>query len=332
MTQWAFMDISRRRWRWVGVGVAIGAIVVLAVQASVLGAPHAPAPSGGGRVALTFDDLPAHGPIPPGSNRVDIATRIIKILRDYQAPAVYGFINASDLKEHPDDEQVLRLWREAGFPLGNHAFTHMDLHANTVEAFEQDVLANEPTLRSVVSDGRGNGDWRWFRFPYLREGDTVDKHRQVKAFLKQHGYRVAEVTLSFDDYAYNDPYARCVAKQDAQAIELLQRSYLTRAADSLTRGQAASRALFGRDINHVMLLHIGGFETVMLPRLLDLLKERGFTLITLEEAERDPAYAMDPDQRDGWHGTLLDNLQFARGMRVARPTDSTFQTLPTLCK
>ena len=33
------------------------------------------------------------------------------------------------------------------------------------------------------------------------------------------------------------------------------------ADDSLTRGQAAARTIFGRDIKHIMLLHIGGFET-----------------------------------------------------------------------
>jgi peptidoglycan-N-acetylglucosamine deacetylase len=33
------------------------------------------------RVALTFDDLPAHGPVPPGLTRVDIADRIVEALR-----------------------------------------------------------------------------------------------------------------------------------------------------------------------------------------------------------------------------------------------------------
>jgi hypothetical protein len=160
----------------------------------------------------------------------------------------------------------------------------------------------------------------------------VEKHRAVRALLGRQRYRVAEVTLSFDDYAYNDPYARCLATGDRASIERLEQSFLARAADSLTRGQAASRALFGHDIAHVMLLHIGGFETVMLPRLLDLLRDRGFTLTTLEEAERDPAYALDPDVPDGWHGTLLDNLRLARRMPVSEPTDHVFQTLATMCK
>jgi peptidoglycan/xylan/chitin deacetylase (PgdA/CDA1 family) len=321
MTQCGAMQTSGRVLAWL-CAAAMGA------QAAVIVFAQQQTPSGTARVALTFDDLPAHGPIPPGSSRAEIATKIISTLRARQAPPVYGFINAADLKEHPEDEQVLRLWRDAGFPLGNHAFTHMDLHANTVDAFEQDILANEPTLRRLMDDG----DWHWFRFPYLRAGDTVLKHRQVQKFLKAQGYRVAEVTLSFDDYAYNDPYARCVAKQDAASIDWLSQSYLARAATSLTRGQAASRALFGHDIPHVMLLHIGGFETIMLPRLLDLLQQRGFTLTTLPEAERGRAYAMDPVVPDGWHGTLLDNLRLARHMTLPRESDNIFQKLAAVCK
>jgi peptidoglycan/xylan/chitin deacetylase (PgdA/CDA1 family) len=288
-----------------------------------------PRAADGPRVALTFDDLPAHGPIPAGSSRVAIAASIIETLRTYHAPSVYGFVNAKDLEQHPDDAEVLKRWRDAGFPLGNHAYSHMDLQANSAEAFEQDVLANEATLAKFMT----GEDWHWLRFPYLREGDTPEKYRAVRAFLAEHHYRVAQVTLSFDDYAYNEPYARCLDKQDAKGIEWLKSSYLARASESLERGQEAAKGLFGHDIPHVMLLHIGGFETVMLPQLLDLLQQRGFTLITLPEASQDPAYATDPALQGNWNGTFFGQLQRAKQMP---PTPSafpdTFEKLGALCR
>jgi (4-O-methyl)-D-glucuronate---lignin esterase len=94
-------------------------------------------------VALTFDDLPAHGPLPKGMTRIDIAKTIIHALQSAQAPPTYGFVNAKALADDPSTAEVLRLWREAGFPLANHTFSHMDLNANTVENFEQDLLADE---------------------------------------------------------------------------------------------------------------------------------------------------------------------------------------------
>jgi peptidoglycan/xylan/chitin deacetylase (PgdA/CDA1 family) len=315
------------------VAIALFGLAAASVITGSGGQPPTPhGTQGPARVALTFDDLPSHGPLPQGLSRVDVAASIIDTLRKYKAPPTYGFINAKKVEDRPEDAEVLRLWRAAGFPLGNHAFSHMDLHANTQEAFERDVLANEPALRSLM----GDRDWRWFRYPYLREGDTPEKYRGVKAFLTKQGYRVAQVTLDFSDYAYNDPYARCLARNDADGIAWLKQSYVDRAGESLTRGQDAARTIFGRDISHVMLLHIGGFETVMLPHLLDLLQQRGFVLTTLEEAQADAAYATIPERDANWNGTLLQQLR----PRPAAPpsadstssTQSVFATLGSLCR
>src|SRR5260370_19356007 len=123
------------------------------------------------------------------------------------------------------------------------------------------------------------------RFPLLREGDAPEKHPAVDAFLKEREYKVAEVTLNFGDYAYNEPYARCLAKNDVQAINWLAQSHLSGASESLSVGQKVSNHICGRYLKHVMLLHIHMCETVLLLRLLELLKQRGFKLITLQEAE-----------------------------------------------
>lgn len=301
------------------------AMAWVAVQVVVPAAGQAPAGSASARVALTFDDLPAHGPLPPGVDRVDVAKRILDALRSHRAPPTYGFVNAKRLEEQPDDGQVLELWRAAGFPLGNHGFSHMDLHTSSLEAFGRDVLANEATLRRYM----GDGDWRWFRFPFLHEGETAAKHEAVFAFLKRHGYRIAPVTLSFDDYAYNEPYARCLAKSDSQALDWLRQSYLERAGESLTRGRDASQALLGRDISHVMLLHVGAFQIEMLPRLLDLLRERGFTLTTLEDAAGDTGYAPDLEFQSRWRGA---ERAAAPTPAPARPYGDLFEKLRGLCR
>jgi peptidoglycan/xylan/chitin deacetylase (PgdA/CDA1 family) len=291
-------------------------------------------------VALTFDDLPVHGPLPPGLTRDDIAKSIIRTLQDAHAPPIYGFVNAKRIDEDPGSARVLQLWRDAGFPLGNHTFSHMDLHTNSVGAFEHDILINEPTLRAYMGDKEAGADinadlrndWHWLRYPFLREGDTPEKYHSVRTFLNEHGYKVAEVTLSFADYAYNDPYARCLAKSNSQAIEWLQQSYLSAAKEDLERGQEMSQQLFGRDIKHVMLLHIGGFETVMLPRLLDVLQQRGVKLITLPEAESDPAYAIEPDLPSNWSGTFLQQMMVAKHIPEPPRAEDPSAKLDALCR
>jgi peptidoglycan/xylan/chitin deacetylase (PgdA/CDA1 family) len=222
----------------------------------------------------------------------------------------------------------LRLWRSAGHPLANHTWSHIDLSSHTPEEFMADVARNEPVLREHM----GEAGWSFLRYPYLREGDTLPKRRAVRQALRERGYRIAQVTANFDDYAYNDPYARCLAKGDAASVEWLKRSYDERAARSLDHAEAEARRLLGRDIPHVMLLHVGAFQAVMLGRLLEILEARGFALVTLEEAQSDPAYAIDPDRPAAVGTTLLQQIADAKGVALQSPPDDTFARLGALCR
>ena len=96
------------------------------------------------QVAITFDDLPAHGDLPPGVTRADVARKILAVMKAHRVKEAYGFINANKLEKVPEDKEVLNLWVQAGYPLGNHGYTHMDLAAHSAEEFEADIAANEP--------------------------------------------------------------------------------------------------------------------------------------------------------------------------------------------
>lgn len=278
-------------------------------------------------VAITVDDLPSHGALPGGMSRVDVATGILKTLKDHQAPKVYGFVNAKKLEQHPEDMEVLRLWRAAGYPLGNHTYAHLSLNESSAEEFEQNVAANEAVLRTLMD----HQDWHWFRYPFLWEGDTLAKRHAVREYLRDNKYRIAQVTIDFEDYLWNGPYARCLEKKDERAIDWLKSSYMSTAAEYITLSREMARLVYGRDIRHVLLIHIGGFETVMLPRLLDSLKERGFRFVTLPEAEKDPAYESDPDMALKEGGTLLDQMMEAKQIKF--PANSKpYEQLEAVCK
>ena len=99
-------------------------------------------------VALTFDDLPAHGPLPPGMTRLDVAKSIIATLKAANAPQVYGFINAVKLEQVPEDRAVLEEWRAAGYLLGNHTWSHMSLTDNTRQRLRKTLpLMSRPCAR-----------------------------------------------------------------------------------------------------------------------------------------------------------------------------------------
>src|SRR3974390_3105327 len=243
------------------------------------------------KIAITFDDLPLNGELPPGVTRVDITRNTLAVLQARHVPPAYGFVNARKLEGNADAAAALKLG--AGWePVGNHTYGHLDLNENPAEAFEKEIAQDEPALELVAAQG---ANWRWLRYPYLREGDTVEKRRAVRDYLKAHQYRVAQVTMDWEDYLWNGAYARCVAKNDATSIAWLKSSYLEMESSYLDLGKNLAQSVYGYDINHVLLLHLGAFSSTILPDALDLLKKKGFRFVTLEEAESDPAYDDVPD-------------------------------------
>ncbi|MDA0204499.1 MAG: polysaccharide deacetylase family protein [Acidobacteria bacterium] len=271
-------------------------------------------------IALTFDDLPNHGNLPPGVTRVDVARTFVAALKPASVE-FYGFMNAGRADGDAARNEVLRIWRDGGFPLASHSYSHMDLHGNNTEDFKRDIDQNEAALPQLM-EGQ---NWKWFRYPYLREGDTVEKRREIRAYLKQKGYRTAQVTIDFGDYMWNAPYARCMANEDQQAVEELKSLYLEAAEDSLDAGQELSRLLFDRDMKHTMLLHIGAFTGLMLPDLLELLDDLDFKVIPLAEAHSDTAYDSDPDVATTRGETLLMQMALAKKLSYARHPDDAYE-------
>lgn len=279
-------------------------------------------------VALTVDDLPRHGDLPPGMTRLDVAKSIIATLRAKGVPPVYGFMNAKRAEGDATKDDVLHAWVDSGNLLGNHTHDHMDLTANTAEQFEENIAANEPVLQALM----GAKNWHWFRYPFLHEGETLEKRRAVREYLAKRGYRVAQVTLDFEDYAWNNPYARCAAKQDAASIAWLKSSYLQTATEYIGLGEKLAQEVYGRPIKHVLLLHIGAFDSIMLPDLLDLLSSQGFTFVTLEQAESDTAYQKDPDAALKYGGTLLEQFMDGQHRKYPPHTDKPMDKLNSICR
>src|ERR1700683_4720098 len=82
------------------------------------------------KIAITFDDLPLNGELPPGVTKVEIAKDTVAILKKWQLPPAYGFINAKRLEEHQEGADAVELWASAE-PGGHHTYSHRDLDSKT---------------------------------------------------------------------------------------------------------------------------------------------------------------------------------------------------------
>lgn len=279
-------------------------------------------------VALTFDDVPAAGGLHVDETRVAIITRLIDELHANHLKGIYGFVNGTDISDDTDLQQALRLWLAAGMRIGNHTFTHPALDDITAEAYIHDIAINEPTLRQYDP----NGDWHWFRYPYLEEGNTLEKREAVRSWLGQHGYRIAQVTLNFQDDDWDDPYGRCLEKHDQAGIDWLKQSYMDNAAEFIRVGREEQIIAFGHEVPNVLLLHETDFTTLMLPGLLKLLRSQGFRFAAIAKIQRDPIYSLDPREPNPGGGTITNQVLDARHLPYPAFKPEPADKLNTLCQ
>lgn len=241
------------------------------------------------KIAITIDDLPVHAPYPPGETPLDVSRQMITALKAGHVSAT-AFVNGVNVRDGPTAE-VLREWRAAGFVLGNHTWSHPHLSEISAGQFEQEVTRNEHVLQGL---GAGS-DWRWFRYPFLDEGNNEAQRTAGRQVLARRGYRVADVTMSFSDWAFTGAWARCNLAGDRAGIAELERLYLDAAKGSIGVARGIANALYGRDIPYVLLMHVSSMSAQMMPQVIRLYRDAGFRFVTLEQAESDPVYRSDID-------------------------------------
>ena len=242
------------------------------------------------KIAITIDDLPVHAPYPPGVTPTQVNEQMIASIKAGGIPVI-GFVNGIRTVQHPETLQVLPKWRGAGLLLGNHTWSHPHLSQLTIPQFEAEVMKGDPMLARLG----GSSDWRWFRYPFLDEGKDESQRTAARQVLRKHGYRVADVTTSFSDWAFTPAWARCKAAGDKAAIAELERMYLDAAKESIDVARGTAHALYGRDIPYVLLMHISAMSAHMMPQVIKMYRAAGFRFVTIQQAESDPVYRRDVD-------------------------------------
>ena len=240
------------------------------------------------RVALTFDDLPAVGTQDVAAVR-SITRAILDALDRHHAPAM-GFVIGQHVEvlANASGPSILEEWTRRGYRLGSHTYTHIDLTDVSVQAFEDDVIANEKVLSPVWAEAERGA--RYFRFPFNHAGDTAAKHEAVRAFLASRGYQIATCTIDTSDYVFNYAYGLMQARRDTTSQAKLRTEYLAYTATEIDYYESLHKQVFGHGIPQVMLLHANQLNADLIEQLLRTFETKGFRFISVDEAQADPAY------------------------------------------
>ena len=252
-------------------------------------------------MAITLDDLPfGYARNLTIEQRRDGVARVLATLRKYDITAAM-FVVGSGITEHNRD--FIDAVAAAGHTIGNHSFSHRDFGTMSVEDYAIDIQRGGDAIKPWLKGTH------FFRYPLLRQGDTAEKRDAILSWLSLRGIRVAPVTIDNDDFVYNQRLVDAMA--EGRTIDVRE-EYLEHMLEMAAVYEEKARALIGRPIKHVLLLHMNYLNALYLDELLQRLRTAGWSFIPFEEALTDPVYTLKYDHAGARGAGHLDAITPSR--------------------
>lgn len=221
------------------------------------------------QIAITIDDLPF-----VGEARNFHLNMIITTMQEKNIPAT-GFIIAKEVSAQ--NWEMLHKFRDAGFGLGNHTYSHPNLNKLQPSQYIEEIRKADDLLLPVLTEPK------YFRYPYLAmsSGEKKDK---ILCYLAKKHYQVAPITIDTKDFAFNQRLLS-VPEIDRRAyLNELKSFYLDFIWQQTLNAEAHLQYHHDSDQAQILLIHANLLNAYVLPDIINLYQQHGYTFITLEEA------------------------------------------------
>lgn len=279
------------------------------------------------RVAITIDDGPVVNEMTDLGNFQRITNGLVGSFQIERVPVTI-FINERQLNvpgQRDARAAVVEQWLNAGFKVGNHAYSHKSASNVPVAEFQDDVVKGEVITRALL-EKRGE-QLVWLRYPYLHSGATAEAHQAIVDFLDQRKYRVAPVTVDYADYTFAGAYGRELQRGNIEAADKIKQAYLDQVDVGFEYAERSSMELYGREIPQILLIHCNELNSITLRESIARMRKRGYTFISLDEAMQDSAYQR-PDTFAGSGGSWLSRSATVMGKLLTPETAAARPVVP----
>ncbi len=238
-------------------------------------------------VAITIDDprVEGFGPMPPEeANRL-----ILQHLSDAKLKAAL-FVCGMRV-DNEAGRKLLQTWNDAGHVLGNHTYSHRffpsekvtlaDFQADSAKA--EQAIAPYPQFRKL------------FRFPFFKEGSTLEKRDGMRTWLKNKGYIQGRATIDASDWAIDARLVKRLNEDPKANLAPYRDFYLEHIWDRAQYYDRLARHVLGHSPMHTVLLHHSLLNAYFLGELIAMFRDRGWKVIDTEQAYADPVYRREPN-------------------------------------
>jgi peptidoglycan/xylan/chitin deacetylase (PgdA/CDA1 family) len=237
-------------------------------------------------VAITMDDPEvAVGPLmtPVARN-----AKILAALDKHHAKAML-FVCGKRI-DNDAGRKLLTTWDEHGHGIANHTYSHLSLNDAklTLEEFEADLFKLAPLIAHYEHTAK------FFRFPFLKEGDTAAKRDGMRTLLKEKGFRNGAVSIDASDWAINDRLLKRLKEDPKADLSRYKVFYLSHIWKRAEYYDGLAKKVFGREIKHTLLIHHNLLNALFLDDLLAMFEAKGWKIISASVAYEDPIFERPP--------------------------------------
>ena len=223
--------------------------------------------------------------------------------------------------DSPQGAELLSAFQRAGHLLANHSYSHLNYNdaENTAETLAAEIGRSEALI------AQHPGFRRRFRFPFLKEGETLQKRDSLRGVLRQRGYENGHVTIDASDWAYDRRLVQRLEATPDLDLSPFRAAYLAHMLDRAHYYDGLATTIAGRSIAHTLVLHHNLLNALFLGDLIDALQRDGFRLVSPEEAYADPFFALQPGSIPAGESLVWslarDNDQLRPGLRYPGEDD-----------
>lgn len=233
-------------------------------------------------IALSFDDAPIGT-----SLHFESAARtdsLIASLRALNVPPVLILSNPCRGDDAAAVVAQLKKYTDAGDIVGNHTCSHPLMSAVGYEAYLNDAKKADEILTPLFTGQK------FFRFPYLKEGDDETSRNGMRAWLKENHYKNAMVSVVDDDYLFSAKMNDAKAKGQNIDYDKVQKLFIDHIMGAVNFYDDLAIKNIGYSPKHVLLLHEMDATVMFIRPLVEELRRQGWTIISAEDAYKDKVY------------------------------------------
>ncbi|WP_370088988.1 polysaccharide deacetylase family protein [Ekhidna sp.] len=250
------------------------------------------------QVAITIDDFPFREMGLPKEEVPAMISKLYDHLDRYGIKAT-GFLNSNRI----DDEtsSTLQDFLNRGHEFGNHTHRHSNVDQVGAQRFIADIDSGKMMGKEFINS-------TYFRYPYLRRGNTLERRDSVYTYLAQNGYKIAHVSIDNNEWIYNRDFVRAKLKMRPRDVDSIKNAYLDHMKEVSISYENKAQKLTGRSVKHILLIHANPINAECLGDLLKWYTEQGWGFISLEEALKDPIYSIKEDFVSPYGWSHIDRL------------------------